>query len=749
MRRVPACAVLLLALAAPGSAAPAPDSLARETTATAAERTLAAQSLYQSAESALAQGEYAEARSTLKVLIDRYPSSEQALRGQRMLLAIPGADLPAPPAADAPYVAPLPSTTPEDSLARLRAAISAGRDAQALGDAYDYLKRYPSREDRYEVGLAAAALHMRRGEPQRALKFLLPLARSPSREPRLRTRAIHLLGGALTALGRDSAALKAVPAADPARASDRWLALAQVWRAGALDKMGRKQDAAELYRAIAASGQESPVRAYALAAIAADWDRKGKPDRAIDALGRASAEAARWRLDGLRDALALAAANELTRVHRLDEAAEAYMDFARNFPKSPLLAQAYYERGLALKRLGRPEDAARSFEDLLQREPNSVYAADAHLQLGQLYTELGRTSDALAHYRRMGKASEAKDADREALLLMAQVHYNAKRWGEAIPLYRRYLKDAPEDAKTKQVRGLLLASVWQNDPNDPALPFLAAQLPDHPLVAQIRWQSAAAAYKNRNWSAAEDLFGKQIEADPHSPRTASARFYRAESLRQMGGRSAQAVEAYRAFLSHHPKDKRAPEAAMRLGALLYETGDPAGAAEVYARAPGADAAFDRALALAKAGRDAAPTWEDFARKFPRHAKASFAWWSAARLRDDKGENEDAAKDYERARGPEERAKSLYALGRLREKLKLTTRAQEAYEELKGVEPKDDPARLSGLLRLGLLLELQDKPREAAPLYAEVVRRAEKGSASFETARKRLEGLTRDKALLGK
>lgn len=128
MRRVPACAVLLLALAAPGSAAPAPDSLARETTATAAERTLAAQSLYQSAESALAQGEYAEARSTLKVLIDRYPSSEQALRGQRMLLAIPGADLPAPPAADAPYVAPLPSTTPEDSLARLRAAISAGRE---------------------------------------------------------------------------------------------------------------------------------------------------------------------------------------------------------------------------------------------------------------------------------------------------------------------------------------------------------------------------------------------------------------------------------------------------------------------------------------------------------------------------------------------------------------------------------------------------------------------------------------------
>jgi tetratricopeptide (TPR) repeat protein len=736
------------------AAPPSEDSLARETTATAAEKKLAAQSLYRSAEAALGQGEYADARRALKVLIDRYPSSAEALRGQRMLLAIPGADLPAPPAADAPYVAPLPSTTPEDALARLRAAIAAGRDAQALGDAYDYLKRYPSRKDRYEVGLAAAALHMRRGEPQRALKFLIPLAGSPGREPRLRTRAIHLLGGALTALGRDSAVLKAVPASDPASTRDRWLALAQVWRAGALDKMGRKQDAAELYRAIAASGQESPVRAYALAAIAQDWDRQGKPDRARDALGRASAEAARWRLDGLRDALALAGANELTRERRLDDAAEAYLDFARDFPKSPLVAQAYYERGLALKRLGRPEDAVRSFEDLLARDPDSAYAADAHLQLGQLDTELGRTQDALSHYRKMGKASEAKDADREALLLMAQVHYNAKRWSDAIPLYRRYLKNAPEDAKTKEVRGLLLAAVWQNDHDDPELPLLAAQLPDHPLVAQIRWQLAAAAYKNRNWSAAEDLFAKQIAADPHSPRTAQARFYRAESLRQAGGRDSEAVAAYKEFLARHPKDPRVKEATMRLGALLYKSGDPAAAAAAYARVTGddadaADAAYNRALALSKAGRDAAATWEAFAAKFPRHAKASAAWWNAGRLRDDDGDTEAAAKDYERARGPEERAKSLYALGRLREKLKLTARARAAYEELKGVSPKNDPARLAGLLRLGLLLELSDKPRDAAPLYAEVLERAEKGTPTFETARKRLEGLTKEKALVGK
>lgn len=711
---------------------------------------VAALELYRSAEIALRQGQFSESRRTLQVLVQRYPQSEWALRGQRMLDSIPGNGDIAPPAEpDAPFVPALPSQTPEEALARLRGAAESGADDQALGEAYDFLRRYPDSPERFEANLAAGALHLRRGEPERALKFLTPLA-TTNRAPSLRTRAIHLLGGALTALGRDEEVLKAVPAADPSATGDRWLALAQAWRAGALDRLGRKEEAGDLYRAIAASGQESPVRAYALAAVAADWDRQRRPERARDALSRAAAEAGKWKLDGLRDALALASANELSRARKLDEAAKAYLDFARRYPASPLVAQAYYERGMALKRLGKKEEAAASFESLLDHAPESAYAADAHLQLGQLDTELGRTGDALSHYKKMGQASEAKDADREALLLMAQVHYNAKRWADAIPLYRRYLKDAPDDGKTKQVEGLLLVSLWQSNREDPQIPELAAKLPEHPLVAQIRWDLASRAYKSGDWAAAEGLFRTQIETDPRSPRTAEARYYRAEALRQLG-RTADAAEAYKRFLERHPKDPRARDAAMKLGALLYDSGDAAGAAAAYGRVGGTgadagDAAYNRALALVKAGKDAPGAWEAFASKFPGHAKASWAWWEAGRLRDERRQNEPAAKDYERATGRAERAKALYALGRLRERLKLTARAKEAYERLKSVEPADDPARLSGLLRLGLLLELSDKPRDAAPLYGDILRHAPRDSPTFESARKRLSALTSDGSL---
>ena len=715
---------------------------------------VAALDLYRSAEIALRSGDYAEARRLLQILVQRYPQTDWAVRGQQMLDAIPGNDLPSSFAApDSPYVPAMPSTSAEDALGRLRGDIDAGADDQALGDAYDFLRRYPDRAERFEVGLAAAGVHLKRNEPERALKLLMPLLKD-GRAPRLRSRAIHLAGGALTALGRDSEILKVVPSVDPASAADHWIAVAQIWRAGALERLGRRDEAAELYRGISASDQKSPVRAYALAAIAADWERHGKPDRARDALKRASDEAARWKLDGLTDTLALAGATALARAKRLDDAAKAYLDFTRRFPTSPLLGQAYYERGLALKRLGRTEEAVAAFESLLDHVPDSAYASDAHLQLGQLDTELGRTSEALSNYKQMGKTSEAKDADREALLLMAQVHYNAKRYADAIPMYRKYLKDAaPDDPKTKEVEGLLLVSLWSSNRSDPELAELAAKLPNHPLVASIRWGLAADAYKRGDWADAEGLFRKQIEADPRSPHTAEARFYRAEALRQLGN-TADAADAYRKFLMNHPKDPRVNEAAMRLGALLYESGDADGAAAAYGRvkgggAEGADAAYNRALALAKSGKNAAAAWEGFAAKFPSHAKASWAWWEAAHLREERRDNEAAAKDYERATGPAEHAKSLYALGRLREKLKLTSRAQQAYELLKNVSPKDDPARLAGLLRLGLMLELKDKPREAAPLYAEIMKRSERGSQTFEAARKRLEALTQDKALVGK
>lgn len=709
---------------------------------------VAALNHYRSAEIALQRGEFSEAKRHLDILVTRYPRTDWGERGQRLLDELPreGSRRLEQPSADEPYVPALPSSTPEEALGRLRAAVDSGLVDEGLAEGYDFRRRYPEHAARPEVELACAGLHLRRGEAERAARLLTPLA--AGRGP-MRGRAVHLLGAAYTALGRDADVLRAVPDADASAVADRWVALAQVWRAGAEQRMGKREESAERFRAVSASGHDSPVRAYALAAVAADWDRKGRPERARDALSRSAKEAERWGLDDVRESAVLSSAHLLRRQGKTAEASSAYADFAARFPRSPLRPRALYERGLMLKKLGLAPQAVKSYQEIVDRHPNSVFAADAHLQLGQLLTEEGESEQALYHYKAMAKASEAKDADREALLLMAQVHYNKKRYRDAIPLYRRYLETASPGARTKEVEGLLLMSVWQNDRHDPELAALVARYPDQPLVARIRRDLAASAYKRGDWKEAETLLRQQIESEPRSPQVHDWRWYRAEALRQLDY-GADAVDAYRRFLQTAPQDDgRRRDASSRLGALLFDAGDHAGAAQAYAGVGGddeeaADAAYNRALALTKAGReaDAAKALAAFAAKFPGHEKAGWAWLTAGKSREDAGDLAGAASAYAQA-------KAWYPLGRLEEKRKRVAQAKLAYERLKPMRPPEDPSRVAGLLRLALLLELEEKPRQAAPLYGEVMRHAERGGQTWETARKRLEALTSDKSLLGR
>jgi tetratricopeptide (TPR) repeat protein len=227
------------------------------------------------------------------------------------------------------------------------------------------------------------------------------------------------------------------------------------------------------------------------------------------------------------------------------------------------------------------------------------------------------------------------------------------------------------------------------------------------------------------------------------------RYYRAEALRQLG-QGADAADAYRRFIATAPPDdKRRRDAAARLGALLFDAGDHAGAAKAYGGVTGddqdaADAAYNRAFALTKAGDEAgaAKALAAFAAKFPDHDKATWAWSAAAKYREESGDFAGAAQAYAKAR-------AWYPLGRLEEKRKRPKEAKAAYERLKGARPAADAARLAGLLRLALMLELEDKPRQAAPLYMDVMRHSERGSSTFETARKRVEVLTGDRSLLGR
>lgn len=698
--------------------------------------------LYRSAELAARRGDFAAARKHLEILLSRYPGSDWARKGQDLL------DLLARPKAqqedDEPLAQVINGDDPELSLARIQSALKEDRAEEALASCREFAERHPEHPSADEVRLTAAALYLRLGSAGRAARILKPLAGKAS-DAGIRSKAAYLLGAAYFMMGDHVGIQEAIP--DMIAGKDRWRQLSQIWRAASDDKLGRREAAIRRYRELAESGMESPVRAYALAAMGRNLDLQGRPREAASALKRAAAEARRWRLEDLESASTLSEAHLLFKRRRLPEAAAAYADFALRRPGHPQRSLALYQEGLALRRLGRKKAAIAAFSELIDKNPDPVHAPDAHLQMGQLYAELGSTDAAIAHYRRIGEI-ENGNGRKESILLVAQVHYNQKRFKEAIPLYWRFLEENPGDPRSHEVEELLLTSYWMGDRGDPGLLKAAALYPDHAIVSHIRWELGAKAYQEGYYERAVQLFARYSAEFPKAPHAAESLFYQGESLMRLGDAQG-AARAYRAFIAKFPGDGRARQARLRLGTALHEAGEYEASAQAYAQVGGndasaADALYNRGVSLGRAGRreGALSAYEQLLARFPRHPKASWAWFQAGTIRESLGRLAPAALAYAHvaSRDPN-RIQALYNLGRLRERLKQTSLALAAYEGLRPERPARHPARLKGLLRLALLYELKSQPRKARPLYSQILSLSPDGNPDSEAARKRLDALT--------
>lgn len=679
-------------------------SLGQSTEIDAAQRDVMGLDLLRSAELEMRNGQFDAARRHLEILTSRYPDSAWARKGRELLESLP--DAPEPSDDDQPAAPVGPQERPSSFLSRVRAALDAGDSDEALRAAIDFIGRYPKHRVAPEARLLAGALYLRDGQAGQAVP-LLRAAANTATDAATREKALYLLGGALLAAGNPAAVLHEVPS----HGAGHWLGLARIWRAAAFDELGRSKDAAALYDRAVADGEDSPLKPFARAALAAQAARTGKPEKAVSLLRQASDEAARWRLDDLAAAARLSEGHVLYGLRRFEEAAAAYAAFVRARPDDPSRTLALYQEGLALKRAGKRRQAVTAFQRLVDDNPDSVYAPDAHLQLGQLYGQLGEDSLAVSHYERMAAVSPAKDAGAESDLLVAQVHYNARRYAQAIPYYERFLNDHPNDKRAHEVEELLLTSYWLGDRANPRLAEVIERYPDHPIVARIRWGLAVDAYKSKDYARAAALFGA-FAGDARFAKRADALFYEAEARRAMDD-DAGAAAAYQALLARFPRYSRASDASYALAFARLKLGDRQGAAAAF---------------------------ETFLKRSPSSRKASACWFELAQLRE--AMKLPAADDYEKVSPSDpHRAAALFAAARLRERARRTQDAIRTYERLRAAGPAAAPERLRGLVRLGMLYELAGKRLQALPVYADVMRNAPRGSPDFEAARRRVELLT--------
>ncbi len=657
-----------------------------------AEGEVVAFDLYRTAELALRRGDRAKARRSLEILVGRFPSSDWARKASSALSRLD--ELERAPTASRRKAGSDESLRPVVILSAIQESLRAGRDGEALAACGRFLAKFDDHASAPEILLLQGALRLKAGEKAASAESLRSAARAGGA---VGEKAAYLLAAVETQKENPSVE-RLIPEAG--RGADAWTLRGQLWRGLAAHKAGDAASAARAYRFVLQVPGDSPAKAYAHAALGRAEHKAGRPAKALEHFEAASEQAKAAGLGNLDGYLALALAHGRQAAGDASGALAAYADFLKTQTAHPLRDEALFHFGMALKRAGKRDRAMEMFRRVAALDGSS-YRTRGLLQIGQLHYSRGDADKAAEAYELMKKAAEPGSADeKEALLLAAQTRYNTKRYAEAAAGYRRILEAFPGDARSREIQNLLLTSLWyaarDGKAETSALENAVGAYPRHPVTAHIRWRLGISLLAEGRAEAAAAQYRRLIEDFPGSQYTVGARHQLGRSLLALD-RGAEAARAFQAVLAENGGAYARPSALL-LGPALAQASDHRGAAE----------AFEAFLARKDAGKDreAALFGLAEAQRKGSQAKAALAAY------------ETLLKNFP---GTAYAATARYQSGLILEKGKRPKEALAHYQALKALTPRSAPHRLAGLLRLGLMVELEGKLDAALKAYKEVVR----------------------------
>ena len=235
------------------------------------------------------------------------------------------------------------------------------------------------------------------------------------------------------------------------------------------------------------------------------------------------------------------------------EAVRDWARLARGYASSPLVEEALYRKVMGEIRLERVQDALASLDGLLSKFPKTKFLGDAHFWKGALLEKLDKTQDAEAAFRQCLAVSPGKDLERAAQFSLGHILHQAGKEKEAAAIFH----------------GLL------------ASPLRGKFTP-----ALVRWL-AEYSIDQKNYDGAVKAAQTLVETrgEPAWQQIGWGLMGRAEFVQ---GRKQQAEEDFRKCLDTDATTDVAPEAALRLGEIVFEKKD-------Y---ESAEKHFDKALILA-------------------------------------------------------------------------------------------------------------------------------------------------------
>jgi TolA-binding protein len=228
------------------------------------------------------------------------------------------------------------------------------------------------------------------------------------------------------------------------------------WEGEVLFRLRRFDQARERYTEFLRVNPASPYTVDALYARGFSELELGLPDEAIATFGVLLRNQTQGELAG---SAAYAAARELVRAKRWDEALAILGPYASRFPQSPFLIETQYLLGVAQLETGLLAEGVRTLEQFVARQPSHELSPTARVLLGEAHAKAGRPREAIGHYQALIRYAPTHALVPQALYQIGGLSANLGLTRDAETAWKQLRRDHAADPLA-ELAGLELASLY-------------------------------------------------------------------------------------------------------------------------------------------------------------------------------------------------------------------------------------------------------------------------------------------------
>jgi TolA-binding protein len=510
---------------------------------------------------AMRQNKTDPARQRLRMVVDRYPKSED--RPQAMLL-LGQMDLEAKRYREA--------RTGLEALLQDPAAKAAGAEIlqpaeegliRALLELQDYpaatsrletlLSRLPASDpQRYRAQLSLGHCRYRQKQYDPALAAYREAAKST--EGDVAGEGYYWAANAALALNRPADAAAEFNRLVARFPKHELAAKAQLKAGDALLAAKQTDAAGTAYRAVVEKYPQSPEATEARKALTELVDAVNDPAQLAAALKNAPpAERARGTL-------------RLARLYlegkKYAEATAPLTELLKGKPEPQAAAEAQYLLGVAYEAQEKAAPAAAAYGEAVRLGPAASWTGDAQGRLAWLYLELKQPANSEKAAAAALALKPGAEGERQARLAMVQAQLDQEKWDAALEGCRALLAGNPPP---ETVATVLFTQAWVSEKRgkpEEALPLwerLATEHPKSDYAAEALLHVGDARFKAEKYPEAREKYAALLSGFPKSPLAAEARFKLGSTLYNLN-RYAEAAAEFDAAAADKNAGDYTPEA---------------------------------------------------------------------------------------------------------------------------------------------------------------------------------------------